>query len=218
LKRCPECNSFIPDAEHFCELDGTPLVTVDDAHNPVSIDGTGAVPDPKSSRSLLTIGALAGILLGVLLSLVYFAMSRQTAQENSNTPSSSSSARQQESVHPLQPAPLATASPSFEPSVELSASPGIETPSPQNSPAQLELSSSNQISTAAGAKGGSDPVVIRLHSGVTIEADDAWQTAEGIWYRKGSVVSLLDPKNVKAIEKVSPAAPQPSASTRTPSP
>ena len=218
MKRCPECNSFFPDAEHFCELDGTPLVTLDDAHNSVSIDRTGAVPHPKSSRSLLPIGALAGILLGVLLFLVYFAMSRQTAQENSNTPSSSSSARQQESLHPLQPAPLVTASPSFEPSVEPSASPSIETPSPQNSSAPLELSSSNPISTAPGAKGGSDPVVIRLHSGVTIEADAAWQTAEGIWYRKRSVVSLLDPKSVKAIEKVSPATPQPSASTRTPSP
>jgi hypothetical protein len=215
LKRCPQCNSFFPDAEHFCELDGTPLVTVDDAPNPVSIDRRGVVPHPNSNRSLLPIGALLGLLLGCLLFLVYFAMSRQTMQENSNisSSSSSSSAQQQEAVHPLQPAPRATANPSVEPSVEPSASPS-ESPSPQNSPAEVELSSSS-ISTAP--KGTSDPVIIKLDSGVTIEADEAWKTAEGIWYRKHGVVSLLDPKNVIAIKKVSPAAPQPSAAT-TPSP
>jgi cytoskeletal protein RodZ len=212
LKRCPECNSFFDDAEQFCELDGTTLVTVDDAHNPVSIDRTGAVPHRESSQSLLLIVGLAGILLGVLLFLVYFAMSRQTDQEISNTLSSSSSARQQESLQPLQPR-VVTASPSSEPSVEPSPSPSIETPSPQNSPAQVELSNSDP---AAGTKGGSDPVVIRLHNGLTIEADAAWQTADGIWYRKGGVVSLLDPKSIKAIEKVPPAAPQPSASTPSP--
>ena len=218
MKRCPECHSFFPDAEHFCELDGTPLVTVDDAQNPVSIDRINAVTHPKSSRGLLPIGALLGIFFGVLLFLVYFVMSRQTAQENSNIPSPSSSAQQQEPVHTSRPAPLATASPSLEPSVEPSASPSIETPSPQNSSPEFNLSSSDPISTAAGAKGGGDPVVIRLHSGVTIEADQAWQTAEGIWYRRRGVVSLLDPKNVKAIEKVSSAAPKPSASTNSPSP
>jgi len=207
LRRCPECNSLFPDAEHFCEADGTQLVTVDEAPNALPADRTGVVPHPKSGRGLLTIGALACFLLGVLLALVYFTMSRQPAPENSNTSSSGSSAQQQ--VPPLRPPPLATASPSLEPSVEPSASPSIETPTPENSSTRV-ASSSNPISTAAGGKG--NPVVITLNSGLTIEADEAWQTAEGIWYRKNSVVSLLDPKNVKAIEKVSPATPQPSAS------
>lgn len=216
MKRCPECNSLFPDAEHFCELDGTPLVTVDDVPRPSPIDRRAVVPHPTSNSSPLPIGALIGLLVGVLLFLVYFAMSRQTAQENPNTSSSSSSARQQESLQPLQRAPRATANPSVEASVEPSASPGVETPSPQNSPAQVELSSSDPISTAPRVKG--DPVVLKLDSGVTIEADEAWKTAEGIWYRKNGVVSLLDPKNVTAIEKVSRATPQPSASTKAPSP
>jgi cytoskeletal protein RodZ len=205
LKRCPECNSYFPDAEQFCELDGTPLVNAEDAPNPLP----AAVPQPKSNLTLLPIGVLIGVLLGVLLVVVYFAMSRQTAPETSNTNSSSSSAQQQ-IINPRQPAPPADASPSLEPSVEPSASPS-ETPSPQSSPAQTELSSSNPISTAPGAK-SSGPVVIRLNSGATIEADEAWQTGEGIWYRKHSVVSLLDAKNVKGIEKVAPAAAQPTSS------
>ena len=204
MKRCPECNSLFPDAEHFCEVDGTPLVTVDAAPNPLPV-----VPHQQANQWLLPIGLLAGIFLGILLFLVYFALSRQTAQEDSSTSSSSANTRQQEFPQPLQPAPRATASPSEEPSVEPSPSPSIEeTPSPQISSAPVE-SNSNPISTAGGR--GSGPVVIRLVSGLTIEADEAWQTGEGIWYRKHGVVSLLDPKNVKAIEKVSPAA-QPSAS------
>jgi cytoskeletal protein RodZ len=208
LKRCPECNSSFSDAAQFCELDGTPLVAV------VPVDRTGAV-HPTSSRSLLPIGVLAGILIGVLLVLVYFAVSRQTTSEISNTSDSNSNVRQQEFPQPQQPAPLVTASPSVEPSVEPSPSPSIETPSPQSNSAQVKLSGTDPISTAAGA---SEPVVIRLHSGITIEAEAAWQTAEGIWYRERGVVSLLDPKNVKAIEKPAPAKPQPSASTATPSP
>jgi cytoskeletal protein RodZ len=206
LKRCPECNSYFPDAEQFCELDGTPLVNVEDAPNPLPV----AVPQPKSNLTLLPVGVLIGVLLGVLLVVVYFAMSRQTAPEISNTNSSSSSSQQQV-INPRQPAPPADASPSLEPSVEPSASPSVEAPSPQSSPTQTELSSSNPISTAPGAK-SSGPVVIRLNNGATIEADEAWQTGEGIWYRKHSVVSLVDPKNVKAIEKVAPAAAQPTSS------
>lgn len=194
MRHCPECDSFFPDTEQFCEADGTPLETV-------------VVRQPKSNGWLLPIGALIGILLAVLGFLIYLVMSRQTTPENSNTISSSSSAQQQV-VNPRQPAPLAVDSPSPEPSEEPSASPSVE-PSPQSSPAQVELGSSDPISTAGGK--GSGPVVIRLQSGATIEADEAWQTGEGIWYRKHSVVSLLDPKNVKAVEKVSPA-PQPSAS------
>ena len=206
MKRCPECNAYFPDSEQFCELDGTPLVNVEDPPNPLPV----VAPQPKSNLALLPIGVLMGVLLGILLVVVYFAMSRQTAPETSNTNSSNSSAQPQV-INPRQPPPLADASPSLEPSVEPSPSPSIETPSPQSSPTQAALSSSNPISTAPGAK-SSGPVVIRLNSGATIEADEAWQTGEGIWYRKHSVVSLLDPKNVKGIERVAPAAAQPTSS------
>ena len=207
MKRCPECNSFFPDAEHFCELDGAVLISVANAPDPHS----------KSSRTLLPIGVLAGVLLGVLLSLVYFAMSRQPTQENSNATSSSSSARQQEFLQPQQRTPLTTASPSPEPSAEPSPSPSIETPSPQNSP-HVELSRSSPISTASGANGRSNPVVITLDSGVTIEADDAWQTGEGIWYRRGSIVTVIDPKEVKTIERLKPQSTPSSQPTASPQP
>lgn len=205
MKRCPECGSFFPNAEQFCDLDGTALVGVEESP-----------PASQSIRTLLPIGVFAGILLGVLLSLLYFAMSRQPAKENSDTTSLSSSTRQQESLQPQQPAQPATPSPSVEPSVEPSASPSIETPSPQYSAAPVELNGSSPISTSSGATGKSNPVVITLNSGATIEADEAWQTGEGIWYRKSGIVSLLDPKNVKAVEKVSHVEPRPSNASPSP--
>jgi hypothetical protein len=85
---------------------------------------------------------------------------------------------------------------------------------PQSSPQRIELSSS-PISTAAGGKDKTGPVVIKLRTGVTIEADEAWQTGEGIWYRRGSIVTVIDPKEVKTIERSKPQSaesPQPTAS------
>ena len=214
MKRCPECNSFFSDAEQFCDQDGAQLVTVNDAPRPVPANRMAS--PPRSNRGLLTIGVLMGVLLGVMLVLIYLAMSRQTEQESSNTSNSTSIAQQQQVLQPQQPAPPTTSDPSPEPSVEASPSPSVETPSPEASP-QIELSSSNPISTAEGSKGSRYPVIIKLDSGLTIEADEAWRTGEGIWYRKNGVVSLIDPKKVKAIEKMTPAAPAPSASA-APSP
>ena len=56
-------------------------------------------------------------------------------------------------------------------------------------------------------------MIIHLVNGAKIEADEVWQTGEGIWYRKGSVMSLLDPKNVKSIDRLTPPAP---AATKSP--
>ncbi len=55
-----------------------------------------------------------------------------------------------------------------------------------------------------------------LTNGTSVEADEAWETSEGIWYRRRGVVTLLKRDQVKAIEKPSPA---PAASvTPAPSP
>jgi len=39
-----------------------------------------------------------------------------------------------------------------------------------------------------------------------------WQTGEGIWYRKAGVISLIDPKHIKAIERPAQPVASPSAS------
>jgi|SRR5688572_16403701 len=209
MKVCVKCNSKFPDTEQFCELDGTPLVSAEDLS--AIGDKRGVAPRPAVSNRVLVAVALGGIIIGALLFLTYLALTRRGETTN-ETNSNSSVAQQQIPSRPIQPAPESTQSPT----PEASPSPSEEvSPSPQASASPIQLSS-NPISTAR-ASGQSGPVIIRLNTGVTIEADEAWQTGEGIWYRKSSILTLLDPKDVKVIEKV-PPPPQPTASTASPSP
>jgi hypothetical protein len=211
MKRCTECHSVYPDTERFCELDGTLLIDAEPDTGVRVGDSRTEMPRPGSEWKILAILAVAGISLAVALFVIYYTMSRETTNEHSSqSPSNSTVVQQQSLPRPLQPSPVASVSPSVEPSPSPSASPS---PSPQTGTEQIELSS-NPISTGVEAKSKRGPVIIRLNDGLTIEADEAWQTSEGIWYRRRGIVSLLDPKQVKAIEKPSPT-PQP---TPSPSP
>jgi cytoskeletal protein RodZ len=218
MKRCPECDSVFPDTEKFCELDGAQLVDADDEGN----DGTEQeiihlstrevdqpARRPESSQKTVVIVAVAGVAIGLVLFLVYYAMTRQPTTENSNQSSLSSSMVQPPGpLLPSHPSPHPSASPSVEPSPSPSATPS---PSTNPSPERVELSS-NPISTAAEGKTRTGPVTIRLTDGSSIEADEAWQTGEGIWYRRRGIVTLLNPNQVKTIERLAPATPLPSAS------
>ncbi|HEY6243153.1 MAG TPA: hypothetical protein VIX17_04365 [Pyrinomonadaceae bacterium] len=192
MKRCPECNSLFAGTEKFCELDGTALVETADNREFIEL-----TPN-RSRQTPLFIVATVGLVIGVLLALMYLVLTRDKAPKpiasSTSTPTTAPqtlparpSTRQAEAV----PSPTIEPSPSPSPSAEPS-------PSVQPSPEQVKLSMS-PISTARGKDGG--PLTIKLNTGVTIEADEAWQTSEGIWYRKGGMVALLDPKDIKAVEK-----------------
>lgn len=222
MKRCPECDSDFPDSDTFCELDGATLVTADRDTSSAFTDQTEQTdlpagvrepePQPDVRWKIIAIAA-SGVAIGVISFLIYHAITREPARESSNAPSSNSSVVQQQGpLFPSLPTPVASASPSVEPSPSPSTTP---TPSPK-AEARVELSSS-QISTGGDLKSKSGPVVIRLTDGASIEVDEAWQTKEGIWYRKGGIVALLDPKRIKAIEKITSATPSPLPS-QSPSP
>jgi hypothetical protein len=210
MKYCPECETDFPDSDRFCDFDGTLLEFLD----PVS--ELNPDPDaglkPETNLKMIAI-AVSGVVIGVILFLIYATMTREPAQQSPNTSSSNASVVMQQQVPllPSAPSPVASATPSVEPSPTPSAMPS---PSPQTE-RRLELSSS-AISTDVNQKTKSGPLIIRLKDGARIESDEAWQTGEGIWCRSGSVIALLDPKQVKAIEKLKPATP-PSA-TPAPSP
>ncbi len=223
MKRCPECDSVFPDTEKFCELDGSPLVDADDEdndrteqkiNNVSTIEMDQDARQRGSSQKTVAIVAVAGVAIGAVLFLVYYAMTRPPTTENSNQSSLNSSMVQPPGpLLPSHPPSYASASPSVEPSPSPSATPS---PSTKPNPERLELSS-NPISTAGDGKTRSGPVTIRLTDGSSIEADEAWQTGEGVWYRKRGLLTLLNPDQVKTIEKLAPATPLPSAS-QTPKP
>ena len=209
MKRCPECESLFPDEEKFCENDGSMLVT-ETAEPELSRDRVVA-PQPASDRSVQIILTVAAVILGVLLVFGYLVITRRRDQPNQPTVSSSVVQPQVLST-PIPATRVPSPSPSEEPSPSPSASP-TASPVPTTTPFVL---SSNPISTNVVSKNKSGPVKIQLDSGVIIEAEEVWQTGEGIWYRKGTVISLIDPKHVKTIEK--PQQPVASSSAASPSP
>lgn len=48
---------------------------------------------------------------------------------------------------------------------------------------------------------GASPVRLRLVDGNSISADEAWESEQGVWYRRGGMSHLLSRDRVKAIER-----------------
>lgn len=211
MKRCPQCDSSFDDTDKFCELDGTQLVA-DYSDSDPNLLVPSAVGEARLQPNwkILAIVAVAGVVIGVVLFIVYQRITREAPEQSSNESSNQAVAQQQMPLLPSSPSPFASASPSAEPSPSPSAmpSPAAQAESPGVAP------SSSTVSTGGDGKTWRGPVTIRLSNGTSVEADEVWETGEGIWYRRRGVVSLLERNQVKAIEKPSPAS-SPSATPAT---
>lgn len=220
MKRCPECDSLSPDTDQFCELDGTTLVAEYSDNNFVAgdrIEQELRAVLAKQRRGPywppLALVAVAAVASGLVLFLVYRGIMRD-APNSSNEPSMNMAvAPQQIPLPPLRSVPIASASPSAEPSPSPSS---MSSPAVQAESARAALSSS-PVSTGGDEKTRRGQVTIRLTNGTTIEADEAWETGEGIWYRRRGVVTLLERAQVKAIERaIEEASPPASLTAVTP--
>jgi hypothetical protein len=185
MKRCPQCLFLFPDSDEHCDFDQTPLEVVDDS----ALD---AVTRPNK-RGSLPIAAVIGLTLGMLVFVVYFALSYQRRKAAEATT---------QSVPEVLPSPVASPSPS-----------PVSSPSPSPSPSSSPKTATSGVSTAhsratsdpvstsgpgMGTRQGGKPVIV-LVSGGKIEADEAWRTKDGVWYRRNGIVTLLKTGQVKAI-------------------
>jgi hypothetical protein len=219
MKRCPECHSLFPDTDHFCELDGTTLAAdsdnnlVADARIEQELRTVLAKRRGQYWPPLALVSVAAVAIIGLVLFLVYQGIMRE-AQNTSNEPSTNMAVAQQEiPLPPLRSVPVANASPSPEPFPSPSAMPS---PAVQAESARVVLSS-NPVSTSGDEKTRRGQVTILLTNGTSVEADEAWETGEGIWYRRRGVVTLLERGQVKAIERViEKASPPASSAAATP--
>jgi hypothetical protein len=69
---------------------------------------------------------------------------------------------------------------------------------------------------AGQARSQTEEVRLKLADGSYMTVDDAWESPQGIWYRRGGLSHLLPKEKVKKIERTTPepaAAPSPTAST-----
>lgn len=174
----------------------------------------------RQNLKLLTLMIVGGVVIGLVLLLAYQLLrgGREATNENSNEKVATGNLKQQ----PMPVMPLRSSTPnddlaSPEPSPSPSASPS---PSPAT---QLDSAppaiSSGMVSTGGEDKSGRGPFTIHLTNGNSVEADDVWQTADGIWYRRHGVATLLERKEVKGIEKLEEKKSSTSASPApTPSP
>jgi cytoskeletal protein RodZ len=207
MKRCPQCLFIYPDTDLVCDFDQTPLVVATEAEI-AAVTNTPEISGPatalvahknqsrKNWRGLLVSGAI-GLLVGMVIVGVYFAVHRQmNPQPLPKKPDASSSS---------QPLIAPTPSPSASPmTAQVAASPEpivapTKTLSSKTATAHSS-SSTGPVSTSTrgvGAKSGKS--VILLTSGSKVEADEVWRTKDGIWYRRDGIVTLLKKTRVKAI-------------------
>ena len=186
MKRCPQCLFLYPDSDEHCDFDQTPLEVVDDS----ALDA--AITRPTKRRSL-PIAAAIGLILGVLAFGIYYAASYKKAVATEPTA---------ESVPQVSPSPVATPSPSPESSPSASPSPSLTPKTAANGVSTAHSrATSDPVSTSGpgmGNRQGGKPVIV-LASGGKIEADEAWRTKDGVWYRRNGIVTLLKAGQVKAI-------------------
>jgi hypothetical protein len=217
MKRCPQCNFVYSEADQFCDLDGTLLVEADlpIAEGEPLVQKVDPVKEGQiqsgQNWKILVIGLVASVVIGSLIVFVYYGMTRQPQMQSDGKSSSKPGlANQQMPVSTSRPSPTPTASPEASPSPS-----PTHSPAPRQDSSRVELSSS-PISTGSTDKTRRVPITIRLVDGRSIEADEVWEGREGIWYRRGGIVTLLDRKQVKSIELAGQSA-TPSPSTQ-PSP
>ena len=220
MKHCPQCDSSFPDTDQYCELDGTPLISdfsyrmaapVFERESSVAeeVRLTG-YPHAGQSQAW-KIFAVSAILIVATATALFFVYRQTQSQDEISSDESSNVPATQQSL-PLMtvgPAPFASASPTPEASPSPSATPS---PSAPTDSARAVLSSS-PVSTGA-AEVSKKGVVILLTNGTSVEADEVWETGEGIWYRRNGLVTLLEREHVASIVRT-PPAPSPTATPVT---
>lgn len=203
MKRCPQCLFIYPDSDARCDFDNTPLVAVDDAELDAATN-TETAPPAKRKRAprrrwgkATALTALAGLMLGVAA----FALYHQLAQGTHNAAVTESTAIV--SVAPVvAPPEVEVASPS--PVESVSPTPSVTPvakPVSERAPTSQTRTTVGPVSTSGpgmGKKVGGKSIIV-LTSGGKIEADEIWRTRDGVWYRRGGIVTLLKPGRVKAI-------------------
>ena len=211
MKRCPRCYQPYSDSERFCESDGQPLLPDVGVTLPVgkTVDTAVPVPDPAAQKREMRLMVIVGVMVGMVLTSLGYAgytfFSAEPAAEEPNAP-----VARVETVDPRQqprqtraaviepsPAPEEESSPSPEAEAEAEASPAAQ---PEAMAARLNQ---GPVSTGERADKRDDradaKTIIEMNDGTTLEVDAAWQDKQGIWYRRGGLVSFLDIKRIKGI-------------------
>ena len=206
MKRCPQCYEAYGGDEKFCEADGQELLA-DPTFSP-PIETVAAAP--AAAKAVWWPAAAMGILVGVVIGAgVFAAGSLMSTPEPHETPTTSRVTETREVITPPRTVVASNAAPTLE--TEESPSPESEEQAqaePTATPAAVPRTASvslNQDPISTGEKrtksetDSSVQTVIEMNDGSTLDVDAAWEDKQGIWYRRGGLVSFVDSSRVKAI-------------------
>ena len=209
MKRCPQCYQPYPDAENFCELDGRPLFTDIAVTSPVGkvVDTAVPVADPSAQKREARLMVVVGVMVGMIVTSIGYAgytfFTADASPEEAVVPVS-----KVETVdsRPTRPTRTAVIEPSPAPEEESSPSPEAEETN-EAPPAQTDTIAArlNQGPVSTGEReqtreDRSDKTIIEMNDGTRVEVDAAWQDKQGVWYRRGGLVSFVESKRIKAIQ------------------
>lgn len=214
MKQCPLCKEHFADEQNFCDTDGTPLI--DKVRKGPGLNAEALPPAENSRTNQVWPIVTIGILIGVIICLTAYAvMMTPPADKANNRGDSNAKLNPAERTLPatatMRSEPLPAASipaPSPEASATETASPtpavAAAAPTPDAALNTGPISTDRQ----EGEKRGH--MLIKLKSGVTVEADAAWADRLGIWYRQGGLVSYVERDRIESIAeppqtKTSPA-------------
>ena len=210
MKRCPQCYQPYADSERFCELDGQPLLGDIGVPSPVGnvAETETSVPDASAQKREARMMVIVGVMVGmVITSLGYAGYSLFLANspvDEANLPVSR--VETVETHQPTRPTRAAVIEPSPAPEEESSPSPEAEEEAEAEDAAQADTVAAqlNQGPVSTGEReqkreNRSDKTIIEMHDGTSVEVDAAWQDNQGVWYRRGGLVSFVEGKRIKGI-------------------
>ncbi|MGH9905827.1 MAG: hypothetical protein ACRD8U_09640, partial [Pyrinomonadaceae bacterium] len=156
------------------------------------------------------VGVTVGILLCALIFTVYALSTSDTDTDSQGA--TVYSPRAQEPVQSVRPAPVRNEEPatpeddSATAEAEAEALPEASpdqaaTPEPQTVAARLNQGPVSTGPRARDAEKSSSRVqtIILMNDGTAVEVDAAWEDKQGVWYRRGGLVSFVERQLVKAI-------------------
>jgi hypothetical protein len=203
MKQCPVCNELFDDQKAFCDMDGSALVDQTDSLR-AALSHANASPSRNSSLWVTgVIGGLIGIIVCVLLYIVFLAPGRQNALDQERR------AAETKETRPVTPSQVALVPANNQvpvsqtPSPTETESPAEETaspsPAPATTPAPAALNNGPIATGTTRELAGGDRAIIKMKDGSTVEADAAWEDAQGIWFRRSGLVSFVEKSKVEAI-------------------
>jgi hypothetical protein len=214
MKQCPECNELFDDQKAFCDMDGSELMDQTDSLRAALSNAN--VPSSGNSSVWVTgaIGGLIGVIICVLLYMLFLLPGRQSDLEQDRR---AAQTKEPTVVQPSRAAlvPANNQIPATEPSPTETESPA-EVPSPVAPAATPPPAALNNGPIATGTTrdlAGGDRAIIKMKDGTTVEADAAWEDAQGVWFRRSGLVSFVEKSRVEAITE-----PQRKAATESKTP